>query len=156
MIKRLMFVVFHWPLVLSHWSLAYVEYIFGENEMVTTGFKQLRVYRQSEKLANVIWEMVNGWDYFSKDTVGKQLVRSADSIGANLAEGARRGSYQDNRRFIRIARGSLYQTEHWLRCGVHRKLLTQQQVDSLKPYLQSLPRQINAYLSSIGTSSNDQ
>ena len=30
--------------------------------------------------------IVKGWDYFFKDTVGKQLVRSADSVGANIDE----------------------------------------------------------------------
>lgn len=26
------------------------------------------------------------WDYFSKDIVGRQLVKAADSIGANIIE----------------------------------------------------------------------
>lgn len=53
--------------------------------------------------------------FFAKDPIGKQIVRSADSIGANIAEGLGRGSFQDNRRFIKIARGSLNETQHWLR-----------------------------------------
>jgi four helix bundle protein len=27
------------------------------------------------------------WDYFLKDTIGKQLVKAADSVAANLSEG---------------------------------------------------------------------
>jgi len=83
--------------------------------MLRTNFENLRVYQLSEELADRIWDIVIGWDNFAKDTVGKQVVRSADSIGANLAEGEGRGSYQDNRRFIKIARGSLQETQHWLR-----------------------------------------
>ena len=67
------------------------------------------------------------WDAFARDTVGKQLVKAADSIGANIAEGTGRGSYQDNRRFIRIARGSLYETRHWLRRAYKRNLLSDEQ-----------------------------
>jgi len=65
--------------------------------MPRTNFENLRVYQLSEELADQIWKIVGKWDNFSKDTVGKQMVRSADSIGANLAEGEGRGSYQDNR-----------------------------------------------------------
>lgn len=79
----------------------------------TRGFEELRVYQLSEKLADAIWEIVTQWDYFAKDTVGKQLARAADSIGANIAEGVGRGSYQDNRRFVKIGRGSLNETRHW-------------------------------------------
>lgn len=74
--------------------------------MARTNFERLRVYQLSEKLAGQIWGVVLGWNYFARDTVGKQVVRSADSIGANLSEGAGRGSYVDNKRFVRMARGS--------------------------------------------------
>ena len=67
------------------------------------GFRELEVYQLAEALSDEIWKVVVNWDFFAKDTVGKQLVRSADSVGANLAEGTGRGSYRDNRCFITIA-----------------------------------------------------
>lgn len=82
--------------------------------MATKRFQELQVYQLSEKLADKIWKIVEGWIFFAKDTIGKPIVRSADSIGANIAEGLGRGSFQDNRRFIKIARGSLNETQHWL------------------------------------------
>ena len=96
--------------------------------MERTNFEKLQVYQLSEKLADSVWNIVNTWDSFAKDTVGKQIVRAADSIGANIAEGSGRGSLQDNRRFVRIARGSLYETIHWLRRCYLRKLLSQAEV----------------------------
>ncbi len=33
-----------------------------------------------------VWILVGEWNYFSKDTVGKQLVKAVDSIAANLSE----------------------------------------------------------------------
>ncbi len=35
--------------------------------------------------------------------MGQPIVRSADSFGANIAEGQGRYSYQDNQRFVKIA-----------------------------------------------------
>ena len=118
--------------------------------MARTNFENLRVYNLSEQLANQIWDIVIGWEYFAKDTVGKQIVRSADSIGANIAEGEGRGSFQDNRRFCRIARGSLQETQHWLRRAFKRNLLTKHQIDELKPLIEKLSPMLNAYLRSIG------
>lgn len=119
--------------------------------MTSRSFENLRVYQLSEKLADEIWTIVKNWDYLAKDTVGKQLIRAADSVGANIAEGSGRGTYPDNRRFIRIARGSLCEVRHWLRRAHSRKLLTESQVLTTKPLLQELSPKLNAYLRSIGS-----
>src|SRR6266478_6413357 len=102
-----------------------------KDHMERTNFEKLQVYQLSEKIADSIWNIVIAWDSFAKDTVGKQIVRSADSIGANIAEGSGRGSHQDNRRFVRMARGSLYETKHWLRRAHRRALLSKTQVDQV-------------------------
>ena len=83
--------------------------------MAYQSFEELRVYRLAETLADELWNIVLEWNAYPRDTVGKQLVRAADSIGANIAEGCGRWNYQDNRRFVRIARGSLNETKHWLK-----------------------------------------
>ena len=118
--------------------------------MAHQSFEQLRVYQAAEKLADEVWDIVVSWNYFAKDTVGKQLVRAADSIGANIAEGCGRWNYRDNRRFVRIARGSLNECKHWLRRAFRRKLLTAEEVSVIKPLLADLGPSLNAYLRSIG------
>jgi four helix bundle protein len=70
-------------------------------------FEDLELYQLAEKLANEIWYIVKEWDCFTKNTMGKQIVRAADSVCANIAEGRGRYNFQDNRRFVKIARGSL-------------------------------------------------
>jgi four helix bundle protein len=91
-----------------------------------------------------------------KNTVGKQLVRAVDSIGANIAEGTSRGSFQDNRRFVKMARGSLNETQHWLRRAYKRELLSTKQVNKLKPLVNELAPRLNAYLRSIGPTSSEE
>ncbi|WP_445174302.1 four helix bundle protein [Microcoleus sp.] len=78
-------------------------------------FQQLRVYQLAKKISKERWFIVKKWDNFTKDTRGKQILRYADSIGANIAEGHGRYSCQDNQRFVKIARGSLNETRHGLR-----------------------------------------
>ena len=118
--------------------------------MGTLRFEDLRVYQKSEALADLVWDIVVSWDRFSKDTVGRQLVRSADSIGANIAEGSGRGTYKQNRQFVRVSRGSLYETRHWLRQAFKRHLISDAQTETIKPLLDELAPTLNAYLNSIG------
>jgi four helix bundle protein len=108
------------------------------------------VYLLAEQLADEVWKIVRPWELLARDTLGKQLVRAADSIGANIAEGSGRGSNQDYRRFLPIARGSLCETQHWLRRVFRRNLLTPEQVERLKAMVDSLAPALNAYLRSIG------
>jgi four helix bundle protein len=122
--------------------------------MRTSGFDSLHVYRLSEELADALWDMVEKWGRFAQDTIGKQMVRCADSVGANIAEGHGRGSYQDNRRFIRIARGSLNETRHWLRRAFKRRLMTEEQVNKIQKLVDELGPRLNAYLTSIGPANN--
>ena len=123
--------------------------------MSRSNFENLRVYRLAEDIADSIWDIALNWNQFARDTVGKQVVRAADSIGANIAEGDDRGTYQEHRRFIRIARGSLNETKHWLRRAYKRKLLSQEQTEQLRPMLDELAPRLNGFLKSIGESKTD-
>lgn len=59
--------------------------------MAGKSFEGLRVYRLAEDLSDHVWTVVRRWDSLAWDTVGKQLIQSADSVGANIAEGYARG-----------------------------------------------------------------
>ena len=118
--------------------------------MGRTNFENLRVYKLSEELADEVWKIVLRWNAFAKDTIGKQIVRSADSVGANIAEGTGRHNFQDNQRFVKIARGSLNETQHFLRRAFKRNILTPADVKKLKPLVDNLAPQLNSYLKSIG------
>jgi four helix bundle protein len=118
--------------------------------MGRTDFENLRVYSLSEKISDLTWDIVLRWERFARDTIGKQLVNAADSIGANIAEGTGRGSFADNRRFARIARGSLYEVKHWLRRSYKRDLLTDEQVSNLQILINELTPKLSAYIRSIG------
>src|SRR5438445_6366350 len=119
--------------------------------MEKTNFVHLHIYKLSEKLADQIWNIVIRWEFLAKNTVGIQIVKAADSIGANIAEGSGRGTDPELRRFLRVARGSLYETQHWLRRAYKRRLLSDKQVNELLPIVRELTPKLNAYLRSIGS-----
>ena len=118
--------------------------------MEKTGFENLRVYKLAEEMGDLAWKVVKNWNRLSKDTLGKQLINAADSIGANIAEGTGRGSYADNRRFAKIARGSLFEVKHWLRRAYKRNLLTETEVKSFQELINELTPKLSAYINSIG------
>jgi four helix bundle protein len=120
--------------------------------MEKTNFENLQIYQLAEKLADKIWDIVVSWDWFAKETVGKQLVKAADSIGSNIAEGSGRGSRIDYCRFLKISRGSFNETKHGLRRAFRRKLLTPEQVQDLAPLVEKLGPMLNAYLRSVASS----
>ena len=120
--------------------------------MTRVNFESLRIYELAERLADQVWACVNSWDNLARDTVGKQLVRAADSIGANIAEGSGRGSSQDYRRFLRMTRGSLYETLHWLRRAYTRKLISAKQTETLGLVISELSPSLNAYLRTVSIS----
>ncbi|MEW6326708.1 MAG: four helix bundle protein [Thermodesulfobacteriota bacterium] len=115
-----------------------------------TGFENLRVYRLAEEIADIAWSVVTKWDRLPQDTLGKQLINSADSIGANIAEGTGRGSFADNRRFAKIASGSLFELKHWLRRAYKRELLSETEVASFQGLIKELTPKLSAYINSIG------
>ncbi|MGJ5673289.1 MAG: four helix bundle protein [Nostochopsis sp.] len=114
--------------------------------MNKSSFEDLQIFQLAEKLADIIWDIVITWNYFEKDTIGKQFTRAVDSIGANIAEGNGRYNLQDNLRFIKIARGSLHETRYWLKRADARKLLANEQLNYLEAIINELSPKLNAYL----------
>jgi len=103
----------------------------------------LDTYKISFHLSNYIWDIIMNWDYFAKDTVGKQFVRSIDSISANIAEGFGRYSKKDKIKFYRYSFGSLKESLDWNEKAKTRKLLTEEQYKYILSELQKLPKEIN-------------
>jgi four helix bundle protein len=91
---------------------------------VGSDFNDLVAYRRARALARDVYAAVGRWPAFDRETIGKQVVRSADSVAANIAESNGRWTKADRRRFLYVARGSLLETEHWLNLAQERGLLT--------------------------------
>jgi four helix bundle protein len=86
----------------------------GLKRGVASDFEKLHAYRAAAAFGDAVWHAVVDWPTFARWTVGKQLTCAADSVGANIAEGATRRSAPDRRHFYVIARSSLAEAEHWM------------------------------------------
>jgi four helix bundle protein len=110
------------------------------------------VFIRAENLSNLIWDIVKQWSFFEKDTVGKQLVRAADSISANLAESHGRYHFKDKQNFIYYSRGSLEETRSWLRKSNQRKLINNQQNEQLCAIIDTIRPKFNRQIKNFGPS----
>lgn len=111
---------------------------------------ELEVYILAEHLSNKVWEIVKKWNYFERDTIGKQLVRAVDSIGANIAECHGRYHYRDKQKFGYYARGSLEETKSWLRKSHHRNLLNENEENIINTHLKKLGPKLNSFINALG------
>ena len=102
------------------------------------------------ELGDEVWNIVYKWDYFQKDTIGKQIVRSADSVAANISEGYGRFHFKDSNRFNYYSRGSLYETKTWLTKAANRGLIEKNKYTELYDNIETLGKMLNAYIKSIG------
>ena len=110
---------------------------------------KLEVYILSEELSNLIWDIVNQWNYFEKATIGNQLVRAVDSISANIAECHGRFHYKDKQKFGYYARGSFEETKSWLRKCYQRKLIRNDQLLIIKIYVNKIGPKLNSLINTF-------
>ena len=108
-------------------------------------------YKVAFNLSNYVWDLIVKWDRFNSDTVGKQFVRSVDSISANLAEGFGRYSKKDKIKFYRISFGSMYESLDWNEKAVKRKLINKSEYDYIFSKLQKLPKLIHQLIKFTNT-----
>lgn len=114
-------------------------------------FDDLRVLKSAEEIADSIWKQVVQWDEFAKDVVGKQITRSADSIGANIAESFGCYNFGEKLQFLYYSRGSLFETKYWLNRIQIRGLMNSNEVREYVDGLTALARQLNTFASGLKT-----
>ena len=107
---------------------------------------QHTAYKKARKLSNIVWNISKTWDKFTLSTTGNQLIRSTDSISANLAEGWNRYSKKDKINFYIIARASLAETADWLGKAFERNLVGKTEWLEIQQLLVALPKEINGLI----------
>ena len=112
--------------------------------------EDFETYNLAMDLGEAVYEQVIKWDYFHRDTIGKQLVKAADSVAANLSEGLGRYHYKEKKNFSYYSRGSLFETKTWLTKANNRKQIDKETFISLINDLEKIGVKINNYIKTIG------
>ncbi len=112
---------------------------------------ELEIYRTAERVADRCYDLVKAWNAFDRETTGAQLVRAADSIGANIAEGYGRYHYGDRLQFMYYARGSAYETKYWMRRATRRGLLATEVGPRAEEVFTALIMRLNAFIRDLRT-----
>jgi four helix bundle protein len=82
--------------------------------MTIRGFTDLNVGKTGMDLAAEVYRLSKSMPKAEQYGMTSQMLRSASSMPANIAEGFQRGTRKDYARFVGIARGSLGETETFL------------------------------------------
>ncbi len=112
--------------------------------------EDLNIYQIAMNLGDQVWKIVDGWDKFEKLTVGSQIVKSVDSIAANIAEGFGRFHYKDAKNFYYYARGSLFETQTWIQKSNNRGLINDRDSIQILNDLKDLGVKLNNYIKATG------
>ena len=116
----------------------------------------LKIYQISEEIADEIYSIVIKWKFIDKRTVGIQLIKSTDSIGANIAESQGRHHLKDSINFLYFSRGSIEETKFWLARAVNRKLISTKIYEELMKKIDNLAPQVNSFITAKRKNANHQ
>jgi four helix bundle protein len=123
---------------------------FKNVEMAITKLEDFSTYQLAMAFGEKVWNVALNWTQFEKETIGKQLVKAADSVAANLSEGLGRYHFKESKNFGYYSRGSLYESKTWLTKASNRKLITQDEFAGLMNEIEVIGQKINSYINSIG------
>ena len=110
--------------------------------------ENLEAYKKSRQLSKEIWIIYERLNWQLKKTIGDQLIRSVDSVGANIAEGYGRYHYLDKIKFYYFSRGSLLETKHWIDLLFERNIIKKERYLLLINIYEQISKLLNGLIRS--------
>ncbi len=111
--------------------------------------EELEIYNLAIDIAEKVYKIASKWERINLNTLGYQIIRSVDSIAANISEGYGRYSFKENKQFCYYARGSLFETKTWLLKALKRGILSENEYQILNSELEILHKKLNSYIAYI-------
>ena len=117
--------------------------------------EELEVYKVAMEIGELVWSLVDKWNYFEKKTLGSQFVEAADSIGLNISEGYGRYFYKENRNFCYYSRGSAKETQTISVKAENRRLISEMDYENLQQKFERYFKIMFGYIKTIGPRRDD-
>jgi four helix bundle protein len=112
-------------------------------------FRRLNVWRKAHELALDTFNTCAHMRGFPASLVRNQLLRSVLSVPANIAEGSAKQSDPEYARFLRIALGSLAESEYHLILAGELELITANQAQSLMEQLVDVRKMLSGLVKTL-------
>lgn len=114
--------------------------------MAKANFEKLRVYKQSLKLVDLVYKQIKHFPNSEKYALTDQLKRAVISVPLNIAEGQGRKTRKDNKQFLVIARGSLYEILATLDIAHNQKYISKDIRQEIRNQVFNVLRQLNSLI----------
>jgi four helix bundle protein len=116
--------------------------------MVKT-YRDLLVWQKSMNLVEYIYKLVNQFPEKEEYCLSSQIRRCSISVPSNIAEGYGRNSTADYKRFLNIARGSLYELQTQSEIAKRLKYLNDQSYNELINIALEVEKMLNSLLNKL-------
>jgi four helix bundle protein len=114
-------------------------------------FYQLKIWREGHNLLMLVYDIIKSFPDNEKYSLTSQLLRSANSIIANIAEAHGRYYYADKIRVLYTSRGEIEETQNHLIVAKSRGYLTSERSNELVRRYEGLKIGLNNYIRTISS-----
>ncbi|SKB72874.1 four helix bundle protein [Acetoanaerobium noterae] len=108
-------------------------------------FTQLKVWHKAIELSDLIYGILGNFPKFEEYATKSQIIKSANSVSANIAEGNSQYSVKRELYHINIAIGSTMETKSWLLLCLRRNYITQEQLNQINLVLEEIIKMLHGY-----------
>ena len=111
--------------------------------------QSLRIYVLAQHINSKVTTQVLSWTYLHQQTLGRQILRSADSITNNISEGYARVRTGERLQLLWYAEGSIQETKNGVRRCVQRRILDEKAGSELVTHLTRLSISLVEFMHAI-------
>ena len=119
-------------------------------------FRDLDVWKKGKELRIFVFSLIKKFPDEERYRLSDQMIRASRSITANIAEGYGRYHFQDNIRFCRQSRGSIYELLDHIEVALECGYVNNDEYLKLNRDLEELLALLNGYVKYLSSKKTTQ